>query len=132
VTGTYKILINPGNNAASFNLLLTEDAAGALTANGAAQTFAPTRVGQAAAYTFSGTAGQNVNLQMAGVTFIGNYTYLYVYRPDGTQLNSMFVSGTAAGATKILTLNNLPATGTYTARVVPPNGKLGSATIKLQ
>ncbi|MDR0247869.1 MAG: hypothetical protein LBI16_05715, partial [Burkholderiales bacterium] len=132
VTGTYKILINPGSNAASFDLLLTEDAAGVLEANGPAQTFAPARVGQAAGYTFSGTAGQSANLQIAGDTFVG-YTYLYVYKPDGAQLTYTYAYySSGAGTSAILTLNNLPTTGVYTARLVPPSGKLGSINVALR
>ncbi|MCL2297796.1 MAG: IPT/TIG domain-containing protein [Proteobacteria bacterium] len=130
-TGTYKIRIEPGNNATSFNLLLTEDVSATLTANAAAQTFAPTRIGQSASYTFDGTAGQNVNLHMSGNTFVG-YTYFYVYGPSGAQQTSTWLYyGSGAGTSTILTLNNLPATGTYTVRVVPPNGKLGSVNVAL-
>jgi hypothetical protein len=130
VGGTYQIVIQPGNNKATYNLLLTADATGVLT-SGSALTFKPTREGQAASYTFNATAGQSLNLQITGNTFIG-YTYLYVYKPDETQLTYTYYYGSAAGASGTLALNNLPVAGTYTVRVIPPSGVLGSATIKLQ
>ena len=132
ISGAYRLVVRPGNNVvASFDLLLTEDASGILEANGTAQTFTPTRVGQAMSYTFTGTAGQNANLQISGNTFFG-YAYVYVYKPDGTQLIYTTALGSSLGASSNLALNNLPATGTYTVRLIPPSGQLGNLTIKLQ
>jgi len=133
-SGTYTVLVSLSGSAsaATLNLLLSSDATGTLTANGSGQTFGPTRVGQAAAYNFSGTAGQNLNLVLTGDTFAG-YTYVYVYKPDGTSWTSTYSyysSGAGTGTT--LALTNLPASGTYTARIVPPSGVTGSITAALQ
>jgi len=132
-SGTYQIIVQPGNNTATYDLLLTEDASGTLDSNGTPQTFAPTRIGQAASYTFNAAAGQTVGLSMAGSTFVG-YTYTYIYKPDGSQLNTMsaYYNNSGAGGTAQVTLTNLATSGTYTARVIPPNGKLGSVSVKMQ
>ncbi|SFI21888.1 IPT/TIG domain-containing protein, partial [Collimonas sp. OK307] len=130
VTGTYSVLVDPGNSTVTFNLLVSSDVTGSLIANGAALNFSPTRVGQAASYTFAGTVGQSANLSMAGDTFPG-YTYFTVYKPDGTTLTSNFVYyGSGAGTSGSLSLSNFPVTGTYTVRVTPA-GSLGSVSVAL-
>ncbi|SFI48535.1 hypothetical protein SAMN04515618_1301, partial [Collimonas sp. OK307] len=129
VTGTYSVLLSPGNNAATLNLLVSSDATGSLITNGAALNFSPTRVGQAASYTFAGTVGQTINLSIAGDTFPGS-TYFTVYKPDGTQLNYTWIYSNGTATSGSLTLSNLPVTGTYTVRVTPP-GSLGGVSTAL-
>ena len=131
VTGTYTIWVDNDNWASTFNLLLSLDVTGTLTINGPAQSFTTTRVGQNARYTFTDSVGQNLSLVLSGDTFPG-YTYVYVYKLDGTQLTytSVYYS-TGAGTTVTLNLNNLPVAGTYTVFVTPSGVATGSISVKL-
>lgn len=133
-TGTYMVYVSTGGNAttgsyaAMFNLLLSSDATGTLTENGPAATFAPTRIGQAATYTFAGTAGDATHLAISG-DIIPGYTYVYVYDPTGKQVNSTYIYSSGAASTLSYALSALDATGNFTVRVEPPNGATGSLDI---
>ena len=88
-------------------------------------------MGQAASYTFSGTAGQNLTLSIRGDTFLGS-TNIYVYQPNGAQLNAISVNYTSgAGTVSTLPLYALPTTGNYSVRVVPSNGNLGAISLSI-
>src|SRR5437899_11144707 len=57
----------------------------ALVPNAAATLFSTTRVGQNGRYTFSATQGQNAGVVWSGSTFAGIWSYIDVFRPDGTR-----------------------------------------------
>jgi YD repeat-containing protein len=132
-TGTYTIIVVPGaSNALNATFTLSNDVAGTLVANAAPLTFATTRVGQNGRYTFSGTAGQNVSVGWSGSTFAGAWSYLYVYKPDGTQLAyALFDNGANGKGNGTLALANLPATGTYTVFVTPFGASTGQVKLAL-
>ncbi|WP_018608726.1 beta strand repeat-containing protein, partial [Uliginosibacterium gangwonense] len=131
VSGTYTVRIIPGSGATGSLILgLQADLTGPLTAG--APLSLNLAAGQNATYTFTGAAGQNVELGLSGDTLVGS-TYLYVYKPDGTQLNSASLSYSSGASTgTALALANLPANGTYTVRVQPNGGVAGSITLGLQ
>jgi hypothetical protein len=131
-TGTYTIIIDPGTNTASFDLLLSSNVTGTLIAGGDAQTFTTTRVGQSARYNFSGTAGQNVSLLLSNDTF-PNSTSLYLYKPDGSYFTStsVYYSGSGPTGTSTWNLNNLPVTGSYTVAVVPSGTSTGTLSVQI-
>jgi hypothetical protein len=132
-TGTYTIIIVPSaTSSLSATLTLSSDITGTLAANGAAQAFTTTRVGQNARYSFSGTAAQNLSLLFSGDTFPGGTT-VRVYRPDGLQLAVATVNySTGAGSAGTLDLNNLPVTGTYTVFVTPVAVATGAVNLNLR
>ena len=126
-TGTYTIVIDPsGTNTGSITLKLMSYLSGTLNLNGAPTTSTISIVGQNALYTFTGTAGQWVNLGMTGVT-IPSATVTF-WKPDGTQLASTSVS-TSSGSLDPFTA--LPTTGTYTVTVNPSGANTGSITLTL-
>ena len=127
--GTYTVLVNPSPNAATFSVLLSSDAIGSLLTNGTPTTFAPTRTGQAATYTFSGTIGQELDAVMTGDTFPSS-TMFSVYQQNGSLVANSSLNGTSAGVSGTMPLPNLPATGSYTLRTTPTGG-LGSVTLGL-
>ena len=91
---------------------------------------ATTLPGENIRLTFSGTAGQQVNVQVTNSTFPGSCysVVLSILKPDGTQLAN---TGLCGGATGGLSLVSLPVTGTYTVVVDPQNGVTGSAVVTL-
>ena len=131
--GTYTVVVTPsGGSAANFTLTLSNDVAGGTLATDAAPlTFATTRVGQNARFTFSGTAGQNLGVVWSGSTFAGGLGYIHVYKPDGTTLSSAFF-GSGSYANGTLALSNLPASGTYTVFVTPCCASTGQVSLGLQ
>ena len=126
-TGTYTIIIDPsGTNTGTITLKLMSYLSGTLNLNGAATTSTISIVGQNARYTFSGTAGQWVNLGMTAVSIASSAITLW--KPDGTQLAFTTV-GTTGGSLDPPT--TLPTTGTYTVTINPSGANTGSMTLTL-
>lgn len=127
-TGTYTVFIDPPNGSVgSVTTTLYDvppDLSGTLTIGGASVplTFAPAQNGT---FTFSGTAGQVVALQMSAVTIA--QTAVAIRNPDGSTLGSLTV-GTAGGAVVDKTL---PVTGTYTVTLDPRRADAGAMTLTL-
>ncbi len=126
VSGTYTIVVDPTNvYTGSATLTLSSPVTGSITVDGSAAVITLTRVGQTARYTFSGTAGQQVNLGLTSVTFSNGYVSLI--RPDGITFATTSV-GTTGGT---LDPSLLPTTGTYTILVDPSGVATGSITLTL-
>ncbi len=129
VTGTYAILVDPsGTYTGNMTLTLygTPDVTGTITIDGATVTPTLTVPGQRARYTFSGTAGQWVNLGLTAVTISSSAVSLL--KPDGTTLVSTTI-GTGGGSLDPTTA--LPTTGTYTIVVDPTGLATGNMTLTL-
>lgn len=129
VTGTYAILVDPLDLATgnmTLTLYGTADVTGTITIDGTTVTPTLTVPGQRARYTFSGTAGQWVNLGMTSVTI--NSSTVSILKPDGTTLVSTFI-GTSGGSLDPTT--TLPTSGTYTIVVDPVGLSTGNMTLTL-
>lgn len=127
--GTYAILVDPyGINTGNVTLQLYNqpDVTGTITIDGATVTPTLTVPGQRARYTFTGTAGQWVNLGLTSVTI--NSSTVSLLKPDGTTLASTSIS-TSGGSLDPTT--TLPTTGTYTIVVDPDGLATGSMTLTL-
>ena len=128
-SGTYAILIDPAltyTGSATLTLYNTPDVTGTITIDGATVTPTLTVPGQRARYTFTGTAGQWVNLGLTAVTISASTVSLL--KPDGTTLvsNSISTSGGSLDPTTAL-----PTTGTYTIVVDPSGLATGNMTLTL-
>ena len=107
--GTYTVRVDPqGTNATALALTLSSDLGGTLTLNAAASTFTTTRVGQNGRYTFAGTVGQNVTLLWTGSTIPGTWSFISVYKPDGSSLNGGAAFGVGSNDTGALDLPICP------------------------
>ncbi|MFP3757694.1 pre-peptidase C-terminal domain-containing protein [Cupriavidus sp. SIMBA_020] len=131
-TGTYTVVVTPSSlgTALSSNLMLSTEIRGTLTANDPVTTFATNRVAQSGRYTFSATAGQNLTLAWSGATFVGSYTYLYVYAPNGSTLATANFSSTNS-PNGVVQLNSLQQSGTYTIVVDPYEASTGQVGLQL-
>ncbi len=128
-TGTYAILIDPSSTYTgnvTLTLYNTPDVSGTITIDGAAVVSTLTVPGQHARYTFTGTAGQWVNLGLSAVTLTSSTVSML--NPDGTTLVSTAI-GTGGGSLDPTTA--LPTTGTYTILVDPASTATGSLTLTL-
>ena len=128
-SGPYTILIDPAltyTGNVTLTLYNTPDITGTITIDGATVTPTLTVPGQRARYTFTGTAGQWVNLGMTAVTISSSTVSLL--KPDGTTLVSTSIT-TTGGSLDPTTM--LPTTGTYTIVVDPIGLATGSMTLTL-
>jgi hypothetical protein len=129
----YAIVINPdgtSTGSATLRLYAAPDVTGTLTA-GAAVTTTITAPGQYGRFTFSGTAGQQVSLQLTNVTLGSSATfssYVSIKKPDGGTL--VFSTGFGTSG-KVLDAVTLPASGTYTIVIDPQEANTGSVTLTL-
>jgi YD repeat-containing protein len=131
VTGTYTVLVNPqGTTTGSVTVLLNTfaDVTGTISA-GAPLTATTTVAGQNARYTFSGTAGQQMSMNLSGNTYVGcNAVVVSILKSDGTSVGS---GGVCNGSTGFMDSITLPVTGTYTLLVNPQGTTTGSVTVLL-
>jgi YD repeat-containing protein len=128
-TGTYTILVNPATTFTG-NAVLTlydvpADTTGTITIGGAAVSVGTTVPGQNATVTFGGAAGQQVSLNMSGVTVAGGTVFLK--KPDGTVIAS--ASFGTGGA--FIDNTTLPVAGTYTIFADPSTFNTGNMTLTL-
>jgi hypothetical protein len=130
-TGTYTVLVNPqGTTTGSVTMLLNTfgDISGTITV-GVPLTVTTTGIGQNARYTFSGTSGQQLSMNLSGNTYVGcNAVVVSVLQSNGTSLAS---TGICNGATGFMDSFTLPAAGTYTVFVNPQGTTTGSVTLLL-
>ncbi|HJU38917.1 MAG TPA: hypothetical protein VJ724_05040, partial [Tahibacter sp.] len=91
------------------------------------------KAGQNGRFTFSGTAGQLLGLQVANLatSIPGQMTYFRVRDPDGIDVPSGSVNLYASAQTSFTNLALPAKTGTYTLFVDPALGATAAATIKL-
>jgi YD repeat-containing protein len=128
VTGTYTVFVDPqGTGTGSITVLLNSfaDVTGAISA-GTSLTATTTTPGQNAFYTFSGTTGQQVSINLSGSTYVGCNAVVSIVKPDGTTLVS---AGICNGSTGFLDSQTLPASGIYKVKVDPQGTTTGSVTL---
>lgn len=123
VSGSYSIFIDPKFAAAgSMTLALynVTDTTGTIAIGGPPVVVTIAAPGQNAQLTFTGTAGQIIELDWFGdVSFSGRPTIL---KPDGTELADDYGFSTDDD------IYQLPVTGTYTIPIDPVGNSVGSTT----
>jgi trimeric autotransporter adhesin len=139
LAGTYSFVVGLQGSTGSYKAQVNSDVTGTLTANAAVNV--SLKSGQNARYTFSGTAGQSVGIELAQLVTNPSARSLtvYVYRSTDTvtaynnsspQFGGEWQSTSVSGAGGTLSLPALPATGTYTVIVDTSYGE--SATFSLK
>ena len=135
-SGTHTIFVDPvGTNTGNVTLNLYDTAAdvtGSLTINGGTTGVTTTTPGQNAAYTFAGTASQQITVRVTNRDFntptnVGSSVTVKLVRAYGTVLTS----STSFGSTFNLATQTLPATETYTVLIDPPSANTGSLTVSV-
>ncbi|UNP28424.1 pre-peptidase C-terminal domain-containing protein [Lysobacter gummosus] len=119
VAGNYWIYVDPYyGETASAQVTLVSGQSGEVVPGQAANEFATQTAGQNVYFSFVAQQGANLGLGISELKTLGSTgaVYLYVYRPDGSQLSYEYCYAQYDGCD--LNLSNLPA-GTYTATVVP-------------
>lgn len=134
VSGSYTLYYDPTGaytGQMAFTLYNASDVTGTITPGGSSVPVSITAPGQRAVLTFSGTAGQRINLSMTNATFYWmawSNVYVYIYNPDGSGLASVDLNGQSTALFDTLTLG---FTGTYTVILDPPDTRTGSVTFTL-
>ena len=120
--GNYSVVISPAYaTTQTFTVTLTQSLTAALPANGSANNFTTTMVGEYAYLTFAGTAGQSLSLGITNLTMTptGSYVIFYIYPPTGSSYAYYTTCVPANPPFCALKLPTLPQTGTYTIEAVP-------------
>jgi len=134
-TGTYSLLIDSSNVTGSltFQLLNTPDQTGTISIGGPAVNTSVTGLGQDVSLSFSGTAGQQVSLNITNSTYPNAGAMVYLIPPGGNTTNPLASQQieTYPCACGILADVTLPTTGTYTVFVDPIGTNTGSITLQL-
>ena len=129
-TGTYTIFIDVGAATGSLTLQLFNAATqtGAISIGGSAVTVTASVPGQDTKLTFSGTAGQQISVNVTNSTFgFCPNVVITIYNPDGSQLTSSSICSSDTGFIDSTTLNQ---TGTYTV-FIDVGDVTGSLTLQL-
>ena len=127
MTGTYTIFLDPYSTyTGSVTVTLSAEVTGSIIPGGSAVPISLSRVGQNARYSFTGTAGQTVSLQLSSVTVTTGSVSLI--KPDGSLLVGPTSFGTGGA---VIDTQVLAATGTYAIFVDPSVTYTGSVTLTL-
>ncbi|MBS1801234.1 MAG: hypothetical protein JSS95_15585 [Acidobacteria bacterium] len=124
-TGTYSVLIDPGNGVGGATAMLTQRSNQTLQLNTPVSVNS-TLAGQIFNLTFSGTASQVIDLAFTNGTYNTCVRYT-ILNPDGSTLSNPLSCGSGNLSTGNLTL---PSTGTYSVLLDPGNG-VGGVTATL-
>ncbi|MBT2745866.1 IPT/TIG domain-containing protein [Lysobacter sp. ISL-50] len=119
VAGNYWIYVDPYyGETTSAQVTLVSGQSGEVVPGEETNEFATQTAGQNVYFSFVAQQGANLGLGISELKTPGSAgaVYLYVYRPDGSQLSYEYCYAQYDGCD--LNLGNLPA-GTYTATVVP-------------
>lgn len=127
-SGTYAIVLNPGNASATFSLTLSSDVLATLQPNGSPQVFSTLRPGQNARLRFAGVAGSNYTVMASGSTFASSFSASFL-RPDNTYFAGL---GIQNGQTTRYQMRNLSTTGDHTVFLSPSGADTGSVTLSLR
>ncbi|WP_158628931.1 IPT/TIG domain-containing protein [Dyella choica] len=133
--GTYTVVVSPAwGGTPSFTAQLTQDVVGpVLAVNSPASITLGS--GQVERLTFNGSLGQNVILNLTGVSTTaptGQPVTIYVYRPDtGAITTTNYYATTNATSSGSLTLPGLPAAGTYTVIAYTADGTPATAQLTI-
>jgi YD repeat-containing protein len=141
VAGTYTIRFSPGGQAvgtATFAVnIVPPDVTGTIAANGTPVSLTTTVADQNMSLTFTGTAGQRVNLLLqndAGLNDAhgccgGCSSSLRLLQPNGT--TQVYSNGCSSSGSVFTDILVLPVAGTYTIQYNPGGMLIGTATFTL-
>ena len=124
MSGTYVLALANGGATHTRRLTLSEEITGTITAGGSAVTVSVPRAGQRARLTFSGTAGQRLDLGMTHT--LGGVTASFKTADEATTLATA-----GLGSPGELHAPALPTTGSYLLIVEPGSNATGSFTATL-
>jgi uncharacterized protein YfaP (DUF2135 family) len=129
-SGTYSVFVNPGGfYSGNVTLTLSTEVTSTIVVNGPPYPVSVTRKGQNERLSFSGTAGQNINVAFTGSTFGGGFGWATsaILKPDGSALTGSVNLGSCC---PVIVAPPLPTTGTY-AVFINSSLNTGNVTVTL-
>jgi hypothetical protein len=112
--GSYTVLVHPAATSASMTVTLVSNNVTSLPVTGAG-TSVSAAAGENAYFTFAGTAGENMTFSLSSIVTASPAAVVSIYQPNGTLMAMPYCS--PATPVCSTTLNNLPATGTYSVTI---------------
>jgi hypothetical protein len=126
-TGTYTIFLDPMSGyTGKVTVTVSNELGGEIVPQGSAISIPISRSGQNARYTFSGTGGQAVSLQLSDVTIRSGH--VAILKPDGSPLSQPTSFGNAGA---VLDAQVLPTSGTYAILIDPELSYTGNVKLAL-
>jgi YD repeat-containing protein len=131
--GTYLLLIVPtagSTGAVTLRILNASPVTGSLTIGGPASQLANAVPGQQIVWTFQGTSGQQINVDVNGYSGLSGNSTILLLDSQGYTYGSIWIGSPdlPGGMSGPFTLN---MTGTYTLVLVPSGAATGSATVQV-
>jgi hypothetical protein len=126
----YAIVVNPSHDVTGqvrLRLSFITDVTGTIALNGPDVVPTLTQPGSQAMYTFNGTVGQQVGLDITGSTFPDGCGVFAIVNPENLVLR-VGCTGNGSGHLDTFTL---PTTGIYTVLINPPDRRVGTAHVRL-
>ncbi len=130
VSGHYSLVIDPGARGIgtiTLRMISDHDQHGTLVVNAAAVVASIQQPGAVAAFTFTGTAGQQVAIDVTSSTLPDQCGLVAIRDSRNAPINGVCVIGGHGSAP----LATLPVTGTYTVLVDPGDRATGSLQVRL-
>jgi YD repeat-containing protein len=118
--GNYAALIYPLTPATATMQVGLYSGATGLIPNNSSASYSTSAPGQDVYMTFSGTAGENMDLAITNMSLtptVGGSMTIAIYKPDGTSFENWTCTPSSAGCEGVF--YNLPQTGTYSLTVLP-------------
>ncbi len=134
--GTYSVVVSPtwGGTIGFTTQLQSDQTEPALAMS--APALVSLGAGQIQRFAFNANVGDTIALNLSGVSTsspTGQGVYVNIYRPDtGAITTSNNYTSFSATSSSTINLQNLPATGTYTAVVYTSYGTPGTAQLTMQ
>jgi hypothetical protein len=129
--GQYSIVLDPAGvitGQAQIRLTSVTDQTGTIAVDGPTVSASVGQIGAISAFSFAGTAGQKVTIEVVSATLPDECGWINLQRPGDNAVIGFGCVGNGKGTTPVLTL---PATGTYRVVVDPPGTQTGDAVLKL-
>jgi hypothetical protein len=128
--GEYTVVLDPGTRSvgrATVRLVEAVDQRGTISVGGPEVTAVIAQAGAVARFTFAGSAGQRVEVEVSATTLPNQCSPLRLHQPDGTVLST----GCVIGGVGDIAAVTLPEGGQYTLVVDPRDRTVGEATLRL-
>jgi hypothetical protein len=130
ITGQYTVVIEPKDGATGsieVRLITDVNQTGTITAGGPAVTATITQPGATSTFSFHGSPGQQVFVELSGSTLAAQCGQIALVAPNGDNISE----GCIVDTDSFLDAATLTVSGTYTIQVAPKGSATGKLSIRL-
>ena len=133
-TGTYTVLVSDTGSTGSLTLTMNTNAATVGVTPGVATPISISAPWQGASFSFAGTAGEWLSVQLNNLSAPCSSPSVSILSPSGTALlvgGFANINGSQCSSSSYTAPLQLPATGTYTLQFVPGDGNTWTANLTI-